>query len=63
MTNGAYESRSQSRHWLDREDIVRDDIFLDTPDRRGSDHGFYTISSSEGQYGHYHHHPYRMSEK
>lgn len=30
---------------------------------RGSDYGFYFISSSKRQHGHHHHHPYMRSEK
>ena len=31
--NGAYGSKSHGGHRLDRDEIVRDGIFLDTPDR------------------------------
>ena len=32
-TNGAYGSRSHVGHTLDREETIKDDMFLDTLDR------------------------------
>jgi len=48
---------------FDRDDIVIDDRFLDTPDRRGNDHGFYSSFGSERHHHHHLHHPYWRSLK
>jgi len=39
-TNGFYGSISHGGHKSDRDDIVRDGNFLETPDRRSDGHGF-----------------------
>lgn len=44
MANGTYGSRSQSGYRFERDDIVRDGRFLETPDKRGNDCGFYSNS-------------------
>ncbi len=43
--------------------IVKNGRFLDTPNRGGNDHGFYSSFCSERHHHHHHHHPYRRSEK
>ena len=62
-TNGAYGSRSRRRYIMDRDDIVRDDRSLDTPNKWAKIHGFYSISDFEGDHHHYHEHPYWRSER
>lgn len=63
MTNGSYGSRSHVGHSSDRDDTVRDGIFLDTPNRRGSGHWIYSSAISYGYHGHHPYHPYRMNDR
>ena len=63
MTNGAYGSRSRSGYSLDKDDTFIGGKRLDTPNRRGSVHGFYYRFSYETNHHHYHQHIYRRSEK
>ena len=61
--NGAYGSRSHGGHRLDREDTIRDCRSLDTLDRRGDKHKYYSSSSSNRHYDHHHYHPYMRSDR
>jgi len=63
MTNGSYGSRSHVGHSLDRDDKIRDGIFLDTPNRRGSGHCICSSSISDRYHGHPPYHPYRMDDR
>ena len=63
MTNEAHGSRSQLGYGFDMDGTNTDGRFLDTLDRRGNDHGFYSSSGSKRQHRHHNHHPYRKSEK
>lgn len=47
----------------DRDDRVRDGIFLDTLDRRGNGHGFYSSSGPDMYHGHHRYHSHRRSDK
>ena len=47
MTNGACGSRPHSGHRSDRDDMIKDVKFLDTPERRGDAHKYYSRSGSE----------------
>lgn len=60
-TNEADGSRSQRSHRLDRDDIVKSGIILDTPDKMTSTQGFYSNSSSK-RHHHHHHQHHRRSE-
>lgn len=62
-TNGAYGNRSHGEYKSDTEDMIRDGRFLDTPDRRGDRHGYYSSYGPNRTYDHHHYHPYRRSEK
>jgi len=42
---------------------VRDGRLLDTPDRRGDDHMYYSCSSSSRHHDRHHYHPYRRNDK
>lgn len=57
-TNGAYGSRYPSGHRSNR-----DETALDTPNRRGSGHGFYSSFGSDSYHGRHHYHPYTRSDK
>lgn len=61
MTNGAYGSRSHDGHWSNRDDMVRDGRFLDTLDKRGDEHGFYSYSGSDRYHGHHRYHHYKRN--
>jgi len=43
--------------------MIRDDKFLDTPDRRGDGHRYYSSSGSNRHYDCHCHHPYRRSDR
>jgi len=43
--------------------MLRDGMFLDTLERRGDGHGFYSSFGSDRFYVHHHYHPYRRSDK
>ena len=47
ITKGAYKSRSPSRHKSNRYDMIIDAKLLDTPDRRGDRHKYYSNSGSD----------------
>lgn len=51
MTNGAYDIMSHGGHRLEKDDRVRDGRCLDTPDRRGSGHGFYYCCGLDKYHG------------
>jgi len=61
--NGAYGSRSHGGHRSDRGDTIRDGRFLDTSNKRGDGHKFYSSSSSDRYHGHHRYHPYRWSDR
>jgi len=63
MTNGAYGSRYRDGHRSDRDDAIKDGIFLDTLDRRGSGHQIYSSSSSDRHHGHHCYKPYKRNDK
>jgi len=62
-TNGAYGSRSQRRHNMEKDDTVIGGRSLDTPKRSGSAHVFYSSSYSERHHHHHLQHLYKRSEK
>jgi len=43
-------------------DTIMDGIFLDTPNRRGGEHGLYYSSDSYMYHAHYRYHPCRRSD-
>lgn len=51
-TNGAFSSRPQRRHMMDKDDTVRVGRSLDKPHKRGSTYGF---KSNFGSKRHHHH--------
>jgi len=50
-------------HRSDRDDTISYGKFLDTPDRRGDRHRFYSRSGSDMYHGRHHYHPYRRSDQ
>lgn len=61
--NGAYGSRSHGENMSDRDDIIRDEKFLDTLDRRGNRHRYYSSSGSDRHYDCHRYHPYKRSDR
>ena len=57
MTNGACGSRPHSGQRSDRDDTIRDVKFLDTPEKRGDGHRYYSRSGSERYHGHHRYNP------
>jgi len=62
MTKGAYGRRSHSGHRSDRDDMIRDGRFLNTPDKRGDGHRYYSSYGSDRYHGHRDYHPYKRSD-
>ena len=62
-TNGAYSSRSPSRHGSDRSNIVRDGRFLDAPYRRGDEYMYYFSYVSHRHHDRHRYHPYRSNDR
>ena len=60
-TNGVYGSRSLGEYMLDGEETIRDGVSLDTMDRRGDRHRYYSSSGSNMHYDRHCYHPYRRS--
>ena len=59
---GAYNRISCSGHKSDIDDTIKDDRFLDTPDKGGDGHKYYSSSGFHRCHGHHHYHPYRRSD-
>jgi len=47
---------------VDGYDKVRDRRFLDTPDRRGNEHRYYSNSDSDKNHDRHHYHPCRRND-
>ena len=62
-TNRAYGSRSHSKQNSDRSDIVRDGKLLDTLDRRGDEHMYYSSSGSDKHHYRHRYQPYRRNDR
>jgi len=43
--------------------MIIDGRFLDTPDKRGDRHSYYSIPGSDKYHDHHRYHPYRRSDK
>jgi len=63
MTNVAYGNRYHGGHKSARDDTIKDGWFLDTPDRKGDGHRFYSSSGSDKYHGYHFYHPYRRNGK
>ncbi len=63
ITIGAYGSRSHGGHKLYREDTIRDGRLLDTLDRRGDGHGYYSSYGYDINHDRHCYHPYRRSDR
>ena len=67
--NGEYGIKSPSSHGsygghrLDRFDMIEDGRLLDTLDRRGFGHMYYSSYSSDRHHDHHHYHPYRRNDR
>jgi len=61
--DGAYGSRSYGGNRSNRDDMVTDDRFLDTLDRRGDGYRYYSSSCLDRHYDRHHNHPYKRSDK
>jgi len=48
---------------LDRDDTIKDDRFLDAPDKGGDGHMFYSSCGSDMYRGHHHYHPYKRNDR
>ena len=62
-TNGAYGNRSHIRHRSDRSDTIRDGRVLDTLDRRGDRHRYYSSSDFDRHHDHHHYQPYMRNDR
>lgn len=63
MTNGAYGSKSHGGHKSDRDETIKDDRLLDTLDKRGYGHKFYSSSGFHRHYDRHCYHPYMRSDR
>lgn len=57
-TNEAYGSRCHGGHKSDMDDMIENGRFLDTSDRRGDGHRFYSSSGFDRYHGHHCYHLY-----
>lgn len=62
-TNGAYGGISNARQRSDRLDTVRVGRFLDTLDRRGDVHRYYSSSHSDRHHDCHRYHPYMRNDR
>ena len=61
--HGAYSSRSYGGQWPNRDDMVRDDRLLDTPDRRRDRHRYYIGYDLDRHYDHHRYNSYRRIDR
>jgi len=63
MKNGAYGSRSHGGYRSNRDEMNKYGRILDTPDKRGDGHMFYSSSNYDMHYDHHHYHTYRSGDR